>query len=93
MKMADDIKGDMDKFDRLLADSMKPLTDFNDIQNGKSSLYNTVLDKMTTTSSLKPENALKQAEDLKSAVDKLQIQLKRQVQNLQAIDNKINIDF
>ena len=77
IKRACDIRDDLAKFDRQLADSMRPITDLNELHEGKSHLYSAVIDKFTQGKQSKSD-----AEELVAAVDRMQVQLKRQVRTL-----------
>ena len=56
---------------------MRPITDLNELQEGKSHLYSAVIDKFTQGKQSKSD-----AEELVAAVDRMQVQLKRQVRTL-----------
>ncbi len=63
IKKAFAIKEDLNKFDRALADSVKPLTDLNE-----DNIYEAVIDKFA-----KGQEKLNDAEELKNAIDRMQV--------------------
>ena len=66
------------KYDRVLADAMKPLT-------GLDSLQAMVIDRFATG-----QASQKDCEDLRVAVDMVQLQLKHSVQSLNDLETKVN---
>ena len=80
VKRAITIKEELNKFDRALADSVKPLTDIQD-----RNIYEQVLSKFT-----KGEEKLNDAEELRQAIDRMQVQLKKNVNTLDKLDKRIN---
>lgn len=65
MRNACEIRDDLYRFDRMLADSMKPLTDSMNISRN---LYANVIDKFTAGT-----QSSQDVEELRMAVDKLQL--------------------
>ena len=57
---------------------MRPITDLNELHEGKSHLYSAVIDKFTQGKQSKSDDA----GELVAAVDRMQVQLKRQVRTL-----------
>jgi hypothetical protein len=83
IRKAMEVRDELSKFDRTLADSMKPLTD---IEN--KSIYHQVIDKFATG-----QFNSKDAQELRLAVDKMQVQLKICVSKIEAIENRISSDL
>lgn len=81
MARAKDIQSDLFKFDRLLADSMKPLLDCNNETGG---LYVSVIDRFVDG-----KHTTQDAEELRMAIDRMQIQFKINADALAKIDAKI----
>lgn len=69
------------KYDRVLADAMKPLTGLNSRQG----IYQQVIDRFATG-----QASHKDCEDLRVAVDMVQLQLKHSVQSLNDLETKVN---
>lgn len=78
-----DVRDDLAKFDRFLADSMKPLTEIQ-----STNIYDQVIDKFASG-----QCTSRDAEELREAVDKLQVQLKLSIAKLESIEGKIASDL
>ena len=82
-KKAMAIKDELSKFDRALADAVKPLTDLTD-----KNIYENVIDKFSQGHDKKGD-----AEELQKAIDRMQVQLTKNYKALDKIEKRINEGF
>jgi hypothetical protein len=71
-------------FDKQLADIMRPFTDLRQLSEGNS-LYGPVLDKFVNGKQNRVD-----ADELRMAVDRLQLQLKSQLETLSILETKVS---
>lgn len=79
LKKAITVKDDLEKFDKHLADSVRPLTDIQDKD------YKFLITDKFSLGQQKMNNA----DDLKSAIDRMQVQLKNNFKSLDKLQRKI----
>ena len=80
LKRALAIRDELNKFDRTLADAVRPLTDLQD-----RNIYFKVIDKFSLG-----QEKVNDAEELRQAIDRMQVQLKKNVNQLEKLDKRIN---
>lgn len=80
LKRALAIQEDLNKFDRQLADSVRPLTDIQD-----RNIYSQVLDKFSLG-----HEKVNDADELRLAIDRMQVQLKKNINSIEKLDKRIN---
>ena len=80
IKRATAIKEELNKFDRALADAVRPLTDLND-----RNIYYQVIDKFA-----QGKEKISDMDDLKLAIDRMQVQLKKNIGVLDKLEKRIN---
>ena len=83
MRRAAEVWEELGHFDRQLADVMRPFTDLRELSEGKGNLYGPVLDKFAAGRQSRGD-----AEELRAAVDRLQLQLKAQLEALGQLEAK-----
>ncbi|CDW85605.1 UNKNOWN [Stylonychia lemnae] len=78
IKKAQAIKEELSKFDRALADSVKPLTDLQD-----RNIYYQVIDKFSLG-----QEKMNDADELRQAIDRMQVQLKKNINVLEKLEKR-----
>lgn len=85
IKSACGLRDKLVRFDRMLADSMKPLID---CEGNDSGLYSSVIDKF-----VEGTQGANDAEELRIAIDKIQIQFKVNLASLDQLEREIQTDI